>query len=335
MITTDDQHPQEWHDARIKGIGGSDWQHVLNIQPYGCARMLCYTKRDTEPDYPQVQTGAMRRGHALEPVAADEFCRTTGATVYAGHHDDRATGLPEWWIGNLDRDINNAGPFANADGFGVLELKTKSPGMMMKLRRDGVPEGEILQVQHYMTLTGRHWGAYFALDVLDFDRSHLAMIKSDRDLESHMLVAGDQFWRRVEHGPLPERLDAEDNRCRKCIFRDTCQGERMMFVGPPIEGDYVECRDPCLPELISEHEELKGIIKDCKDLASAKKADIRDLTGVGKWQDLSGLRTIVAQRQRVTLDQRQLKEELPEIHAKYSKPGAPFWDVRTYGRKKS
>ena len=335
MITHDDPHPQEWHDKRRRGIGGSEWQHILNIPPYGCARYLVYHKRDIEPDYPKVTTGAMRRGHALEPVAADEFVRVTGATVVDPIEPTRILSLKEWWIGNIDRTLIPDGPFAEADGLGVLELKTKAPQMMMKLHREGIPEGELLQVQHYLTLTGRWWGAYFALDVLDFDRSYMGVIQHDADLEAQMLTAGERFWKQVTEGPLPDRLEPEDNRCRKCIYRDTCQGERMLFIAPAIEGDYVECCDPCLPELIQEHEELKRLSKDIKDLKKAKQQEIQDLTGAGKWQDLSGLRTVVAQRQRVALDQAQLKSEMPEIYEKYKKPGNPFWDVRTYGARKS
>ena len=41
----------EWHEARRRGIGGSDWVDVLGIPPYGCARELWYEKTGTEPDY--------------------------------------------------------------------------------------------------------------------------------------------------------------------------------------------------------------------------------------------------------------------------------------------
>ena len=65
-------HSEDWLARRRKGIGGSDWQDVLGLDPWGCARRLWYDKRSTPHDFPRRYTGAMKRGHKLEALVAEE-----------------------------------------------------------------------------------------------------------------------------------------------------------------------------------------------------------------------------------------------------------------------
>ena len=331
-----DHTNKEWHEKRLTGIGGSDWQHVLSMEPYGCARRLVYTKRGTEPDYEQVETGVMRRGHALEPIAVEEFIRLTDATVTLGSLEGRKLqSLPEWWIGNLDRDLYPLGPFFEADGMGVLEIKTKSPNVLRKVIAEGVPDYEVAQLQHYMTLTGRKWGVYFALDPLDFDRSHMAVFQTDRTLEAQMLMAGERFWKMVTDGPMPDRLEVDDARCANCAYRETCQGDRLDAIAAADYGDYQSCVHPSLPQLVAEHEELKRLRDDVENMIKAKKEDIRELTGPGKWTDLCGYRISIAQRVQERINVKRLRAELPAIADDYTEKATPYWDVRTFGKRKS
>jgi len=328
MINHNDK---EWHEQRRKGCGGSDWTHILNIEPYGCSRRLWYIKRDVEPDFAAVQTGSMRRGHALEPVAVDEFVWLTGAEVSLSCNP-RADGIPEWMIGNLDRDVRPTGPFINADGKGVLETKTKSPYAMQPLRKTGVPQGEICQVQHYMTMTGRSWAAYFALDVLDFDRSYFKVLSSDPELEAQMIVAGDIFWSMVENGPSPDRHDPQDKCCAGCNYREQCQGDRLVLVGAPV-GDYAHFEGSELVTLLHEREELTTLLRDAEDLKKANAGRIHDLVGEGKFVDLAGSRVIVGKSQRNYLDKSALERDHPGMVEKYTKPGIPFTTIRGYGKQ--
>jgi len=335
-----DHESQAWLAARRLGIGGSDWAHALALDPWGCRRYLVYHKNGTEPDFEQVVTGAMRRGHALEQPAAEEFEQQVGAKViHAGLFDfQRPPKLPEWWIGNPDRIILNTKTFDGNKAPGVLEIKTKAPHLFQQVKRDGVPDGEVAQVQHYMTLTGLSWAVYWLMDPLNFDRVYMAVFESDPELTAQMLVAGEQIMRMVENGPLPDRLEADDKRCRRCVFRLTCQGERIQAVtGEDPAKDYTFSTDERLPVLIDEYEEAKALEKDAKSLKDAKRDEIIQELGLCKLQDPVGLGKLIVNEQagRKSIDTKQLFADHPEIdQARYTITGASFKTVRTYpGRK--
>jgi len=101
----------DWHQQRMKGIGGSDWAAILsdhfpNDYKWSCLRKLYYTKKGIKPDFPEKTSRAAMRGSILEPVVAELFKAHTGCTftekipkakeLYPGKP------VPEWWIGNPD-----------------------------------------------------------------------------------------------------------------------------------------------------------------------------------------------------------------------------------------
>lgn len=373
---------QAWLEERRLGIGGSDWRHALSIDPYGCRRYLVYDKRGIEPDFEQIQTGVMRRGHALESIAAEEFCRQVGATLivedetevradrelllltYADNLDEMPTDteirtsvrsraihefeqlsrpelLPPWVVGNIDQAILPVGAFAHKkkDGPGVLEVKTKNTYAWQKIKKGSAPDEEVAQIQHYMILTGLSWGVLWYMDPSDFDRAFPVLVGSDLELTAQMLVAGERLWKQVTEGPLPDQLEPDDKRCRRCSYRLTCQGERLEpFTGEDPAKDYTFSDNKRLPILIDEHEQAKALAKDANGLLAAKKIEVSEAIGMGKWQDPVGLgKAIVAtQAGRKTINYNQLFADHPEIDRKrYTETGASFENVLTYPGRKS
>lgn len=328
---------QAWLEARRCGIGGSDWVHAMGIDPYGCSRYLIYDKRGIKPDYEPVETGAMERGTMMEPVVAEKFVKETQASIICKPDLQQAPGLPEWWIANLDGIVFPKGPFKGYPGPGALEFKTKAPHVLSKLKRDGVSDGEVLQFQHYMTFADVPWGVHFALDPLCFKRHHTTMFESDPELVAKMLIAGERVWKWVEHGPMPERLEIDDSRCRECVYRLTCQGERLAAIGlDEPTGDYVFSKNESLPRLIAEHLELKVLRNDIEGLIEAKKEEIDTTVGTGKWQDPTTMaKAVVSDKRSVYLDQKRLRAEKPEITEEYTTKGIPKRSVLTYPGRKS
>ena len=121
-----DAHPPEWHAARRRGIGGSDWQHVLSVEPYGCRRRAWYSKRGTEQDVPERPSGAMRRGTMIEPALRrlyeEDHCGDEWAASLA--RSLPVAGLPEWWIGNVDAFL--VAVIDDDEPPQVLEIKSKA-----------------------------------------------------------------------------------------------------------------------------------------------------------------------------------------------------------------
>lgn len=142
-------HSKQWHDARRRGIGGSDAPIVVLGTHYRRTAIDLYNEKrgNTEPpdlsDNPDVQ-----RGIVLEPIAREVFENATG----------RATLVPD------DAVTNDAYPFArgNVDGIvldddnqpiGVLEIKVPRTYSVARIRDQGVPDHYQIQCQHYLMIT--------------------------------------------------------------------------------------------------------------------------------------------------------------------------------------
>src|SRR5439155_608845 len=121
-------------------------------------------------------------------------------------------------LANVDREI-----IGEPHGPAPLELKTANGHRFRAFKRDGLAEAYIWQLQHYMFVTDRTWGAFAVLDVASWELVHFDVIR-DADLYTSILERLAAFWRAVEHGPLPEQLAPTDRRCARCAYRRQCWG---------------------------------------------------------------------------------------------------------------
>jgi len=310
-----------WLAERRKGIGGSDWQHVLNIEPYGCARRLWYDKRDTEPDYPQRETGPMRRGTALEPLVAAEFEAQTGRKTRIVGRLPSWPEKPPWLLGTPDRAIvGHKGAESLDPRPGVLEIKTINEWRWRKLWHNRtLPESWTAQLQHYLLLMKRSWGAFAVLEPTNW-KYETFPLEADKTLQELMLRSGERFWAQVENGPAPAQLDASDKRCAVCPWRRKCQGNALdLLVGDP-DPDVEDRDDATLAQLVSERQQIGDLIADAKAALEATNANIlNQLGGWGKKVRCSGHRVYSIESVRRSLDLRALRRELPEIAEKYEK----------------
>lgn len=137
---------EEFLARRKQGIGGSDVAAVLGVSPYRTPYQVWLDKTGQAPE--REETEILHFGQVLEQVIADEFVRRNGVKVQRRnamyHHKDH----PEL-VANIDRYIV---------GGKILECKTCNAFAADKFGKDGdsVPDEYLLQVQHYMHITGIH-----------------------------------------------------------------------------------------------------------------------------------------------------------------------------------
>lgn len=225
---------KEWHEARRLGIGGSDVAAVLNLPPYGCARRLWYEKRATKQDFETVINPAMQRGIYLEDIVREIYREQTHNQV----KEIPATASKEhpFMLSNVDgvisKFIQGEGPVRNK---GILEIKCPGREMYSRIKRNGIPEGYLLQGAHYMYVDECDWMEY-AIFCADFWELLVVPVERDDELIKMIIEAEENFWKHVENGPIIDRLDTGDTRCRKCVFRLTCWGELWEDNG----GEWIE-----------------------------------------------------------------------------------------------
>lgn len=314
-------------------IGGTDHSHIHSLSPYGCARQLWYTKRKTEPDYVQEPSGPMLRGTAMESTVAARYVAKTGRKVT--HRKSYPRKSREWLRGSPDRRIS---PNGNGDdrGPGILECKTAGEWQFRKFLNEGLPDSYIMQMAHYLALTGYKWGAFAILWCDGWLFEHFEIERDDALIES-MLVAGEKFIRLIENGPAPDRLDASDARCRKCPFRTTCQGDALVAAADDHLTDEqrekltVLDSEPELERLFAERDAIKSVSSDAKDAMDAINDKIKEYMKAQGHEavQVPGWRSYFQVSMQNRIDSVRLKEERPEIYAKYTKP-IKTWPLRVY-----
>ncbi len=300
---------------RTKGIGGSDIHHLFSLKPYGCARKLWYEKRGIEPDYPFFGNKATERGSKLEAIVANEYREETGRELRisqkcytyggwaTGHIDLKLTGGRD---GSDDSEEGSPNP-------GVLEIKVPGMHMFRKIKREGLPGAYILQLQHYLMLTGWSWGSYAIFwadgwELLTFD-----VDKNDK-LISEIVKAGTSFWNDVLGNNPPFRLKETDPRCGKCSYRTTCQGQHMLE-----SAEESEKTEPveCLAIPLQEYLEAKEACNQADENLTAIKERIKKYLGKTVEALTIGGKIIYRPIETMRWNTKLLEKDHPELVEKY------------------
>ena len=321
---------------RRTGIGGSDIQHVFNIEPWGCARLLFYQKRGTDPDRGSASevTGAMVRGQKLEDLVAEEYAERTGRTVRRLamlRHQQH----PELLV-HIDRFIDST-PGTPRAGNGVLECKTAAREVFFKIKREGMPDGYIFQLQHAMGVTDVKWGSFALLwpdgwQVLWWD------LEADPKLQESIRVEALKFWALVENGPAPDRLPPEDARCHRCPFSGQCQGAAMEELMRAAGAGAV--MDRTLGPLVREFLDTHALLDEAKEIHGGVVENLKaamgdrilvEVPGMGKihykanreWDTVSleAVRPDIARAFKTNWDLTALGKAHPELEARFKRVG--------------
>lgn len=295
-------------EGRENYIGASEAHNVLDLEPYGCRRRLGLEKCGIPYDAGEkgIDPQLARRGKKLEPVAAEEFERLTGIplsvpTEFTGGLTERHP----WLVAHTDRVIGALSEnefamllktFRLGPGWpttlpllaGLVEIKTVNDSVFRQIMRDGPKPFHMMQVQHQLLALGRDWAMLFYLHPDSF-RSEGWIIGADEELHEQYLKAGDALWQIIERakenlGPgaspdlwdqyLPAALDPKAPPCRKCPYRKSCQGEKLLAILKlPEAGEITRMESPEWAAAISEWLELAGLENEVKDA----KADARGI----------------------------------------------------------
>jgi len=269
MMPTLEQTRAEFHAERMTGVGGSDIHKLFSLEPYGCARQLWYEKTGAEPEFESYESRMMTRGKKLEPIVADEYEEKTGRTVQVTGTLRHASN-PEALV-HIDRLVtDNLATDARRRGVGVLEIKTAGREEYFRMKRQGLNQSYILQLQHGMLCSNLAWGS-FALfwpdgwQLLYFD------VERDEALCSLILDGVAAFWKRVQAMDPPERLNMDDPRCNRCPYQLQCQGAVMAEV----HDKAVTMNDPSLAPLVSEFLEAKGLSEEAEENLEGVREELR------------------------------------------------------------
>lgn len=206
-IPTADLTHQQWEELRnsTPGIGGSDAAAVLGLDKYRSPLEVWWEKTGRRRD--RVENEAMRWGHLLEAVIADEVAERKGWDIYKPGamflHPER-----RWQIANPDRFIDHP-----LRGRGLLEVKNVGPWQADDWAGENIPDRAFMQATHYCeTLDGFDINWWAAAGLLSGHELRITVVEHDRELGRILNDLEERFW--VDHviadvAPPVEGSDSE------------------------------------------------------------------------------------------------------------------------------
>ncbi len=286
-------------------IGGSDSPVILGVSPFASPRDLWLRKKGLIE--PQPQTNAMKRGTYLEPVAAELYSEITGRKVrrVRAQVEDRQR---PWMTGHIDRLVN-----AEDDrGPGILEVKCPGLTVFSKCKREGLPLHYSVQLQHYLGITRKKWGAFVVFSSELWEMLHFD-VKSDEELFQKIVDYDFDFLLSLDGDTPPDE-------------------EQPIIDLPFTSSNIVKIETPEWAEAVRALRTAGEIADEAEALELEAKERILRLSGAAEVAEGAGVRIYYKwQEGRRTLDRAKFRWEHPEIHLEnYEKQGSPFRAFRPY-----
>ncbi|KKI88642.1 hypothetical protein WQ54_31150 [Bacillus sp. SA1-12] len=281
----------EWLMERMKGIGGSDVGIILGLNKYRTPFEL-WLEKTGQVDPVQLDNEAIYWGNEMENVVAKEFEKRTGKKV---RRTNFMFSHPEYpYIrANVDRMV--VGESA------VLECKTASAFLAKEWEVNEVPDTYLVQVQHYLGVTGKQKG-YIAV-LIGGNRFVWKEVERDDELIKMIFDAEKHFWEyHVLQGNPPE-LDGS-TAAEKYLKEKFDRAEKDKQIILP--SDY--------KELLEQYNKLKA---DEKLLSTAKKEIENKLKATLKNAETGTVGDYIVSwknQSRSGVDSKALKEKFPDIY---------------------
>lgn len=299
LVKTAGMDRSQWLQWRNQGIGGSDVSVIAGVNKFKSIYSLWKEKTgqmepaETENDY-------VHFGSILEPIVKQEFTRRTGLKVRAKRAILQSEKYP-FMLANLDGLINVDGQMC------IFEAKTAS-AYQQEVWERGVPFAYVLQVQHYMAVTGFQKAYVAAIVGGNYFIYHL--VERNEVLIQSIIAMEKQFW---EEHVLGGTEPKPDSSAATTAYLNGAYGESNgETVELPQEALYIFDRYDAVSEELEKLQEKKNLLSN--QLKVYLKENEEGIVGNRKisWKQVQTKR----------LDQNKLKEEKPELYDKYLVEGS-------------
>lgn len=192
----------EQHDARSKGIGGSDAAAACGLSPWKTPVQLYLEKRGEVKPENLDDVEHIAWGKLLEDVIADEWARRNGVKAHRVN-DPKISKQHPFMVANIDRRI-----VGKREGLEVKNASQWTNENWGELGSDDVPIYYITQGVHYM-------------HVLDYDAWNYAVllggnqllhyrVERDAEIEKQVIAQESRFWECVQTAKAPPPTKVED-----------------------------------------------------------------------------------------------------------------------------
>lgn len=185
--------------VRITGLGGSEALAYCGKDPR-CTPLQLYLRKLGEAGERPEEDARQEWGQRLEPVVREWLAEEIGRPIAVPRETFFSVPLP-FLFGNLDGVAGDEGvEIKTGDKFTAHEFG--------EVETDQVPVRYVLQVMHYMVVTGFkrfHLGALLGGN----DARHY-VIEYDGDLAAMLIERARRFWQHVERREPPDAINLHD-----------------------------------------------------------------------------------------------------------------------------
>ena len=293
LVSTLNLDKKEWLKYRKKGIGGSDAGAVCGLNPYRTA-MQVYNDKISDA-IEEIDNEAMRQGREFEDYVARRFTEATGKKVRRANAMFYHESYP-FMLADVDRMVvgENAG----------LECKTASPFMAEHWKDGKIPLSYQIQCYHYMSVCDADaW--YIAVLIYGRELKY-CRLERDEEMLSDLVRIEQDFWENhVQKRILPE---PDGSKLADSVIADYFK--RSMAGSIPLKG---------FDEKLKRREELKGDIERMEKEKKKIEQELKIYMGEAERAENESYRVSWKSVSSSRIDEPRLKEEQPEVYAKYQK----------------
>jgi len=284
---------EEWLQYRKAGIGGSDAGAICGLNPYRTGMQVYQDKISDACE--DIDNEAMRQGREFEDYVARRFMEATGKKVRRANAMFRSKNHP-FMLADVDRMIvgENAG----------LECKTASPYMEDKWKDGKIPMSYQVQCHHYMAVCGADaW--YIAVLIYGREFKYYK-IERDEALIADLVRIEQDFWENhVQKGimPAPDGSKTADSVIAE--YYKNSVPESVQLSG--------------FDEKLQRRQELLDVITRMENEKNQIEQEIKMYMGTAEIAENEHYRISWKSVSSGRIDEKRLKEELPQIYEKYKK----------------
>ena len=291
VVKTSNLTREEWLKYRTKGIGGSDVSIIAGINPFKSVHQLWLEKTgQAEPE--EEGSEYTHFGTLLEPIVRKEFMERTGIKVRQKHMLLQSEEDP-FMFADLDGVINENGELC------IFEAKTAS-AYKQEVWEEEVPAPYILQIQHYMAVTGAKKTYIAAL--VGGNHFFYHVVERDEEMIAEIIVMEKYFWQHHVMGgvePVPDGSEATTRYFNE-RFRNS-------------NGETIELPD----EVLQVCEEYDNLTRQIRELETAKNAaanQLKSYLGEAEAGTVGDRKITWKSVSKNSVDTKRLKSEHPDIY---------------------
>ena len=295
LVSTKNMSKSNWLKWRSKGLGGSDAACICGISKYKSPVELWMEK--TGQIKPKESGEAAYWGTILEPIVRKEFSLRSNLKVKIIKSMLQHSKY-DFMLANLDGVVIDP-----ECGECIFEAKTASVFKSDQWKDDNIPQEYMLQIQHYMAVTGYN-KTYIAV-LIGGNQFKYKVVERDDELINMLIKLEEDFWEHVVTNTPPPMDGSEASK-------------ELLNKLYPLSNAKTQI---ILPDesinLINQYELSKDKEKEACEMKEEAVNKLKIMLGDFECGNSNDRTVLWKSYESEKLDTKKLKEEQPDIYSRY------------------